>query len=86
MFQWILNSIAGDYNQRQINKLLPLVKRINDFDSQWDSLSDEEIKAKTPEFIARAERGESLDDLLPEAFAAVKQACKRMKGMELQVK
>jgi preprotein translocase subunit SecA len=52
---------------------------INDIDAQWDVLSDEEIKAKTPEFVARYAAGESLDDLLPEAFATVKQACKRMK-------
>ncbi len=86
MFQRILNSIAWDYNQRQINKLLPTIKRINEIDAEWDSLSDDAIKAKTPEFIARYAAWESLDDLLPEAFAAVKQACKRMKGMELSVK
>lgn len=53
MFQRILNSIAGDYNQRQINKLLPYIKTINDFDAQFDALTDDQIKAKTPEFIAR---------------------------------
>jgi preprotein translocase subunit SecA len=86
MFQRILNSIAGDYNQRQINKLLPYIKTINDFDAQWDSLSDEQIKAKTPEFVARFAAGETLDALLPEAFATVKQACKRMRGQEFPVK
>lgn len=86
MFQRILNSIAGDYNQRQINKLLPYIKTINDFDAQFDSLTDDLIKAKTPEFVARFAAGETLDELLPEAFATVKQACKRMRGMELAVK
>lgn len=86
MFQRILNSIAGDYNQRQINKLLPYIKTINDFDAQFDALTDDQIKAKTPEFVARYAAGETLDSLLPEAFATVKQACKRMRGMELDVK
>jgi hypothetical protein len=53
MFQRILNSISGDYNQRHINKLLPIVAKTNERDAQFDTLSDDEIKAKTPEFQAR---------------------------------
>ncbi len=83
---WILNKIAGDYNQRQINKILPLVKKINEIDKSWDSLSDEQIKAKTEEFKQRLQKWESLDDILPEAFAAVKQAAKRLVGTEIEVK
>ncbi len=79
MFTSILGAIAGDYNQRQLNKIQPLVKKINELDKEWDSLTDEQIKAKTPEFKKRLEAGETLDDILPEAFATVKQACKRMK-------
>jgi preprotein translocase subunit SecA len=86
MFQRILNSIAGDYNQRHINKLLPLVKQINDWDAQLDALDDTAIKAKTTEFKQRFQDGETLDQLLPEAFAVVKQACKRMRGMTCKVK
>lgn len=86
VFNKVLGAIAGDYNQRQLNKIAPLVKRINEIDKEWDSLTDEQIKAKTPEFKQRLAKGETLDDLLPEAFAAVKQACKRMKGNEYDVK
>ena len=78
MLDWILNFIGGDYNQKQIDAILPLVKEINHYYADYDSLSDDEIKAKTPEFKERLEKGETLDDLLPEAFAVVKQACKRL--------
>ena len=86
VFNAVLGAIAGDYNQRQLNKLNPLIKQINDFDKEWDSLTDDQIKAKTAEFKERIAKGESLDDILPEAFATVKQACKRMKGLECDVK
>jgi len=66
--------------------LNPLVRKINEYDKERDSLSDEEIKAKTGEFKERLKKGETLDDILPEAFATVKQAAKRMKGMECDVK
>lgn len=86
MFNSILGFIAGDYNKRELNKIEPLVKKINDFDKEFDALSDEQIKAKTEEFKQRVKNGETLDNLLPEAFAVVKQACKRMKGLECDVK
>lgn len=86
MFQRILNAIAGDYNQRQLNKLLPYIKRINELDAEWMSLTDEQIKAKTAEFKQRYQNGETLDDMLPEAFATVKQAARRMQGMTCTVK
>lgn len=63
-----------------------MIRKINERDSQWDSLTDDQIKAKTPEFQARIAAGETVDALLPEAFAAVKQACKRMKGTVCLVK
>jgi len=86
MFDGILKFITGDYNKKQIDALLPIVKQINVFFDQYETLSDDEIKAKTPEFKTRLAQGETLDDLLPEAFAVVKQACKRMLGQELEVK
>lgn len=86
IFNFILNKISGDYNQRQINKILPLVEKINQIDAHWDSLYNDEIKAKTAEFKKRYSQGESLDSLLPEAFAAVKQACKRLKWTEVEIK
>jgi len=86
MFGEILNFIAGDYNKKQIKKLLPIVDQINVFFDQFTSLSDDEIKAKTQEFKDRLAQGALLDDILPEAFAVVKQACTRMIGQEIDVK
>lgn len=84
--QRILNKIAGDYNEKQLAKLAPLVDQINEFDEAWKSLTDQEIQAKTDEFKQRLAAGETTDDLLPEAFATVKQACRRMLGQEISYK
>lgn len=86
MLSWILGKIAGDYNQKEIQKILPLISQINFNYAELDSLSDEEVKAKTPEFQQRLAKWENLDQILPEAFAVVKQACKRMLGQEIDVK
>lgn len=86
MFQRVLNAIAGDYNQRQLNKLLPYVKRINELDQEWMSLTDAQIQAKTGEFKQRYQNGETLDEMLPEAFATVKQAARRLQGTKYTVK
>lgn len=86
MLQWILNQFVWDYNSKQLKKIEPLVKEINERYERFDDLSDEDIKAKTGEFKQRIREGESLDALLPEAFAVVKHACKRMVGMEIEVK
>ena len=77
MLDWIMNIIGGDYNQKQIDALMPLVRDINHRYAEFDALSDAEIQAKTEEFKQRIENWTTLDDLLPEAFAVVKQACKR---------
>lgn len=86
MFSWILDKLSWNYNEAEIQKLLPLVEKINRFDQEYTSLTDQEIKNKTPEFVTRLEKGESLDEILPEAFAVVKQACRRMVGQEFDVK
>lgn len=86
MFQRILNKISWDYNQKQVNKTLPLVKKINELDTLYMSLTDDQIKAKTPEFKERIKTGETLEEILPEAFAVVKQACRRMCGQSFEVK
>lgn len=82
----ILEKIAGNHNEKQLKKIAPLVTKINEYYERRHALSDDEIKAKTGEFKARVQSGESLDSILPEAFAVVKQACKRMVGMEIEVK
>ena len=78
MFNRLTNLIWWDYNQKQINTLRPIVNKINERYDKFEWLSDEEIKAKTNEFKERLNKWETLDNILPEAFAVVKQACKRM--------
>lgn len=85
-FSRILNKIAGDYNEKQLTLIRPLITQINTFYEDRHTLSDEQIQAKTQEFKERIAKGETVEDLLPEAFATVKQACKRMVGMEITVK
>lgn len=86
MLNWILNTFVGDYNTKLLKKIEPIIVQINDRYARFDDLTDQEIKDKTTEFKARLEKGESLDSLLPEAFAVVKQACKRMVGTKIEVK
>ncbi len=70
-----------DSNEKEINRLRPLVKEINALEPEFQKLSDDELKAKTAEFKERLSKGETLDDLLPEAFAAVREAARRTIGM-----
>lgn len=86
MINWILDTFVGDYNTKQLKKIEPLIVQINDWYERIDDLSDQEIKDKTTEFKTRIKQWESLDAVLPEAFAVVKQACKRMVGMNIEVK
>lgn len=81
MFEFILKKIFGTKNERELKKLQPIVSRINELERAVSELSDEELKAKTPEFKERIDKGESLDDLLPEAFAVVREVAKRTLGM-----
>lgn len=69
-----------DSNEKEIGKLKPLVDEINSHEPQVQKLSDEKLKAKTDEFKKRLEKGETLDDILPEAFACVREAAKRKIG------
>jgi hypothetical protein len=76
----LIKKIFGSHQERALKVLWQRVQVINEWYEKFDSLSDDEIKAKTWEFRARLQQGETLDDILPEAFAAVKQACKRNVG------
>lgn len=76
-----LDKIFGSENEREIKKLNKIVVQINELEPQMEKLSDEELKSKTGEFKERLAKGEALDDLLPEAFAAVREASKRVLGM-----
>lgn len=76
-----LDKIFGSENEREIKKLNKTVERINELESQMEKLGDEELKNKTSEFRERLQNGEAHDDLLPEAFAVVREASKRVLGM-----
>ena len=77
----MLTKIFGSKNQREIKKLSKVVDRINAFEPDMQALSDEELKAKTAEFRQRFEAGENLEQLLPEAFAVVREAGARVMNM-----
>ena len=81
MISGLLKKIFGSRNERLIKQYAQTVKRINAFEPQIQALSDEALRAKTEEFRQRHANGESLDDLLPEAFAVVREAGKRELGM-----
>ena len=75
----LLSKIFGD-NDREVRKYWPLVEQVNAHEEAFEALSDEELRAKTDEFRARLAEGETLGDLLPEAFAVVREAAKRKVG------
>ncbi|MCP6719683.1 MAG: preprotein translocase subunit SecA, partial [Patescibacteria group bacterium] len=73
----ILNKVFGDPNKKYLKRLSLLVGKINDLEKEFEGFSDEKLKEKTKEFKDRLKKGEGLDDLLPEAFALVREAAKR---------
>ncbi len=78
MFDSFIKAVFGTKNQRQIRRLQPLIDKINELEVQYQKLSDSELKDNTQRFKARYTKGETLDSLLPEAFATVKNACRRL--------
>ena len=80
MFLSILKLFAGSHNRSFLRKCAPLVKKINALELTYQNLSEHDLRAKTAEFKARVAKGESLDALLPEAFAVVKNAARRLCG------
>ncbi|HAU29754.1 MAG TPA: preprotein translocase subunit SecA [Rhodospirillaceae bacterium] len=80
MFREIARKLVGTHNDRLIRKLMPVVAQINALEESYAALSDDEVRGLTPKFRARLENGEMLDDILPEAFAAVREAAKRTLG------
>jgi preprotein translocase subunit SecA len=81
MITKLLTKVIGSRNDRTLRRLKKIVKEINNYEPSFTSLSDDELKAKTVEFRQRIEQGETLDQLLPEAFATVREASKRVFGM-----
>ena len=78
----LLEKIFGNYSEKELKKINPIVDKVESYDSAMQALSDEELRAKTDEFKARLANGETLDDLLPEAFAAVREAAWRVRKMK----
>ena len=76
----LLNAVFGTYSEREVKRLKPTIQKINDLEEAMQKLSDEELKAKTFEFRERLSKGETLDDILPEAFAVVREASVRVFG------
>ena len=85
MLSFLLQKFAGRHHRKYVEKCRPVVARINEFEKTYQSLSDEQLRAKTDEFRARLQKGETLDQILPEAFAAVKNAARRMVGRKVIV-
>jgi preprotein translocase subunit SecA len=81
MITKLLTKVIGSRNDRTLRRLRKIVKEINNYEPTFEALSDEELKEKTVEFRERLDKGESLDQLLPEAFATVREASKRVYGM-----
>jgi len=86
MFDFFLSKIFGTKHDRAAKKLMPLVSAINKVEEEYQSLTTEELRAKTDEFRARLAEGETLDDIMVEAFAAVKNTCRRLVGQEYEVR
>ena len=76
-----LNKIFKSYSEKEVKRVMPLVEQINSLEESIAKLSDEELRNKTTEFKGRLANGETLDDLLPEAFAVVREASKRVLGL-----
>jgi len=85
MLSFILKKFAGRHHRKYIEKCRPIVTRINEFEQQYQALSDDQLRAKTDEFRGRLKQGETLDQILPEAFAVVKNAARRMSGRKVIV-
>ena len=77
----LLNTLFGNYSQKEIKRIMPLQQKVLGLEEEYRGLSDEELKGKTAEFKERLSAGETLDDILPEAFAALREASDRVLGM-----
>ena len=85
MFGKLIRAVFGTKSDRDVRRMRPLVEKINQLETELQKLSEAELKAKTDEFRERLKNGETLDDLMCEAFAVVKNACRRLCGTEFEV-
>ena len=77
----LIQKIFGTYSQRELKSIYPIADKIEALEEKYRALTDEQLQAKTPEFKQRLQQGETLDDILPEAFAAVREAADRVLGL-----
>ncbi len=77
----LFTKVFGTYSQRELKSIYPIADKIEALEEEYKALSDQELQAKTPEFKERLQNGETLDDLLPEAFATVREAADRVLGL-----
>ncbi len=77
----LFSKIFGTHSEREVKRIIPIVDKIEALAPEYEKMSDEELRAKTPEFKERLGKGETLDDLLPEAYAVVREAATRVLGM-----
>jgi preprotein translocase subunit SecA len=85
MISWFFKKFSGRHYRKFLEKVRPTVVRINEIEQSYQALTDEQLRAKTDEFRARLKAGETLDQLLPEAFATVKNAARRLVGTRANV-
>src|SRR6202789_2241588 len=85
MLSFLLKPFAGRHYKKFLARARPIVAKVNEFDKSFSNLSDEQLRAKTEEFRARITAGETLNQILPEAFATVKNAARRMVGQRVLV-
>ena len=78
----LFTKIFGTHSQHELKRITPIVDKIEALAPEYEALSDEELQAKTPEFKERLANGETLDDILVEAFATVREAATRVLNME----
>ena len=78
----VITKVFGTHSERELKRIYPIVDKVESYRDAMVALSDEELKGKTDEFKARLAKGETLDDLLPEAYATVREAARRVLGME----
>ena len=81
MLKWALTKVFGSKNERELRRIWPIVEKINSLEPKYQGMTLEQLKAQTPEFRTRLANGETLDDILPDAFAVVRETSRRILGM-----
>ena len=84
MISTVFKKFSGSHYRRFLKKAQPIVDRVNALEVEYQQLTDEQLRGKTAEFRGRLQQGETLEDLLPEAFAVVKNAARRLCGQEIE--